>query len=56
MRKALIILAVVSALWVLPSWLASPARPEPDARTQVARAFGLTPEELDDTADEFFGD
>jgi len=42
--KRVLIVAMETALWLLPYWLAQPALPEPDARTQVQRAFGITPD------------
>lgn len=40
--KRLLIILVVTVLWLAPYWVAQPARPEQDGRTQVERAFGIT--------------
>lgn len=42
--KRVAMLVVVTALWLLPYFLAQPVRPEPGGRTQVERAFGVDPE------------
>lgn len=42
--KRVAVILTVTALWLLPYFLAQPARPEPDPRTHVQRAFGIDPE------------